>query len=79
MSEIKLNTGGARVVIPAWNPLTHNWLGSRRSRFLSVTKRLIDSKSGERQWNLYCAKCRNEFVATDKQLDDRRTVFCGCA
>jgi len=81
MHEVKLDpkhTGNAGVVFPRWDPTKHDWTGARRTRHLQVVARVSDSPDGERQWALYCSKCRGTFYGTDHQLDRYATRFCGC-
>jgi nitrite reductase/ring-hydroxylating ferredoxin subunit len=55
-----------------------DWLGRRLSSRLSVTAEVLSTPAGERQWRVYCNRCRNEYVLTDSQIDNPLTIICPC-
>jgi hypothetical protein len=69
-------------IFKEWNskayPVNHDRIGRRLSRHISVTAQVISTPAGERQWSVRCNRCLNEFVLTDSQIDNPRTIICPC-
>jgi hypothetical protein len=52
-----------------------NWKGRWFGRYLQVTSRLSETPE---LWGVHCYKCKVDFALSPAQLENPRTVLCGC-